>query len=113
MSVRDTSPCPAWCERDHANVQGVYHRAEVGHLDIQGKRLMVVVIQSLDRPAAVMLSGPESLVIEQDQTEDIRGVFTLLGFPFLAQLIERAAWIVDRHNTATRHAASVDERAGS
>jgi len=113
MSETTAGTCPAWCEREHADVQGAYHRAEVGHLDIQGKRLFVVVLQTFDRPATVMLSGAESLIIEEDATEDARGLFTLLGFPFLAQLVERAAFIVERHNGAARRAASERELMGS
>lgn len=109
MSETTAGTCPAWCERDHADVQGAYHRAEVGHLDIQGKRLFVIVLATFDRPAAVMLTGAESMIIEEDDTEDARGVFTLLGFPFLAQLIERAAFIVERHNAAWRLAQEVQD----
>src|SRR5690606_19685726 len=109
MSETTAGTCPAWCERDHADVQGVHHRAEVGHLDIRGKRLFVIVLATFDRPAAVMLTGAEPMIIEEDDTEDARGVFTLLGFPFLAQLTERAAFIVARHNVAWRLAQEVQD----
>lgn len=113
MSETTAGTCPAWCEREHAFVQGAYHRAEVGHLDIQGKRLFVVVRQTLGDMATVMISGAEYMIIEEDAAEDVRGVFTLLGFPFLAQLIERAAFIAKRHNDAVRRAASERELRGS
>lgn len=112
MSPLVPGPCPAWCEREHADVYGAQHRAEVGHLDVQGKRLFVIVVQTLDRPATVMISGEELLIIEEDQTADARGVFTLLGWPFLAQLIERAAFIVERFNGAARRAEAERELAG-
>lgn len=107
-------PCPAWCERAHADVYGAQHRAEVGHIDIRDERIFVIVTQLFDRPASVMLSGKEVvLALEEDQTEDMRALVTLLGWPFMAQLVERAAFIVERFNGAARRAEAEAELMGS
>lgn len=109
MTSTNTRICPPWCERTHANVEGSVHRAEVGHLDVQGKRLFVIVFQGFGGWPTVMISGAECLIIEEDQLDDARALFTLLGFPFFAQLIERGQFVVERFNAAARRAATAAE----
>lgn len=113
MSDPVLDPCPAWCERTHANVVGSMHRAEVGHVDIRGERLFVVVVQTSPEPLQVLLSGAASVVIDEAHTSDVRELVTLLGWPFLAQLIESAAFIVERFNAAAERDAHTRATLGS
>lgn len=113
MSEPLTTPCPAWCERQHPIDPGALHRAEIGKVDLRDERLVVVVAQSPGRPPAVHIGGRLFVGFDTLDLDDVRAMFTALGFPFLAQLIEQAQQIVERGRAEWREQQRQDAAARS
>lgn len=113
MSTHAQNPCPAWCESRHPANPGHMHRREVGRLWLKGEPLIVIIQQAPSMPARVCLSGLGYMEIAEDDYDDARAVFTALGFPFLAQLVNEAAEIAQPFNDELRLAQDAEDQSRS
>jgi hypothetical protein len=113
MSNTQPDPCPAWCERTHHVGAGHVHRCEVGRLTVLGEVITVIVAQTPTCDARVALTSFGYVAINEDDLDDARALFTLLGFPYLAQLIEQAQAIAQHANDQRWRARTAEETPGS
>ena len=113
MAIDAQNPCPAWCESRHPANPGHMHRREVGRLWLRGEPLLVIIQQAPGFPARIALGGLGYMEIGEDDLDDARAIFTALGFPFLAQLVNDAAEIVQPFNDALRLAQDAEDQSRS
>ncbi|MFI0484912.1 hypothetical protein [Actinomadura sp. 9N215] len=91
--IESSDPCPAWCAGIHP-VGGV-HRVEVGSVTVDGKGVRVVVLQTPSHTPSVVISGAVYVAVHEEDHEDMAELLTMCGQPALADLVRRAAQIMN------------------